>query len=113
MQLIQAKVEKTEVNVKSTICLHNFLCQTNSAAYCPTGFVDTYDETGEIKEGEWRKLVRDGQGMLLENINPLWGCRPTSSATGVRDFLKEYINMFEGSLPWQRDHVRSRGNVKE
>ena len=52
MQPIQAKVGKTELIVKSTICLHNFLRQTNSAAYCPTGFVDTYDETGEIKEGE-------------------------------------------------------------
>ena len=66
MQPIQA--EKTEFIVKSTICLHNFLRQTNNAAYCPTGFVDTYDETGEIKEEEWRKLVEDGQGMLLETL---------------------------------------------
>ena len=51
--------------------------------------------------------------MLLENIDPLRGCRPTNSAIGVRDFLKTYVNSFEGSLPWQWDHVRSRGNVKE
>ena len=82
MQQIQAKVEKTKLIVKSTICLHNFLRQTNSAAYCSTGFVDTYDETGEIKEGEWRKLVGDGQGMLLENIDPLLSCQPTNSAIG-------------------------------
>ena len=58
MQPIQAKVEKTELIVKSTICLHNFLCQTNSVAYCPTGFVDTYDETGALKVGEWQKISR-------------------------------------------------------
>ena len=113
MQPIQAKVKKTELIVKSTICLHNFLRQTNSATYFSTGFVDTYDETGEIKEGEWQKLAGDGQGMLLENIDPLRGCRPTNSTIGVRDFLKTYVNSFEGSLSWQWGHVRSRGNVKE
>ena len=64
MQPIQAKFEKTRLIIKSTICLHNFLRQTNCAAYCPTGFVDTYDETGQIKEGEWQKLV----GTLLFNL---------------------------------------------
>ena len=108
MQPIQAKVEKTELIVKSTICLHNFLRQTDSAAYCPTGFIDTYDETCEIKEGEWRKLVLYGVV-----VDPLRGCRPTNSAMGVRGFLKTYVNSFEGSLPWQCDHVKSRGNVKE
>ena len=51
--------------------------------------------------------------MLLENIDPLRGCRPNNSAIGVRYFLKTYVNSFKGSLPWQWDHVRSRGNVKE
>ena len=54
MQPIQSIVEKTDRIVKATICLHNFLQQTNSAGYCPTGFVVSYDETGRIKEGEWR-----------------------------------------------------------
>ena len=112
MQPIEANVEKTESIVKATICLHNFLRQTNSAAYCPSGFVDTYDETGQIKEGEWRKLVADGQG-LLENIEPLRGCRPTNSAMAIRDTLKRYVNSFEGSVPWQWDYVRSRGTVRE
>ena len=39
MQLIQSTVEKTDRIVKATICLHNFLRQTNGAGYCPMGFV--------------------------------------------------------------------------
>ena len=62
MQPMQSTVEKTDRIVKATICLHNFLRQTNSAGYCPTGFVDSYDETGTIKEREWKRLVRDKNG---------------------------------------------------
>ena len=47
---IQSSVEKTDMIIKASICLHNFLRQTNSAGYCPAGFVDTYDNTGKIKE---------------------------------------------------------------
>ena len=54
MQPIQSTVEKTDRIVKVTICLHNFLWQTYRAGYCLMGFVDCYDKTGTIKEGEWR-----------------------------------------------------------
>ena len=62
MQPIQSTVEKSDQIVKATICLHNFLRQTNSFGYCPTGFVDSYDKTKTIKEGEWRHLVGDNNG---------------------------------------------------
>ena len=50
---------------------------------------------------------------LKRSIRRKRGCRPSNAPIGVRDFLKTYVNSFEGSLPWQWDHVRSRGNVKE
>ena len=72
MQPIQSTVEKTDRIVKATICLHNVLRQTNSAGYCPTGFVDFYDETRTIKEGEWRRLVGDNNGAtLFQDIPPV------------------------------------------
>ena len=37
----QTTVENAEIVVKATICLHNFLCQTNSAGFCLTDFVDS------------------------------------------------------------------------
>ena len=42
---------------KAAICLHNFLRQTNSALYCPTGFVDSVDGSGDITSGEWGSIV--------------------------------------------------------
>ena len=65
MQPIQRTVEKTYRIIKATICLHNFLRQTNSAGSCPTGFVGSYNETGTIKDGEWRRLVGDNNGATL------------------------------------------------
>ena len=44
MQPIQTSVENAEILIESKISLHNFLSQTNSAGYCPTGFEDPWDE---------------------------------------------------------------------
>ena len=93
MQPIQSTVEKTDRIVKATICLHNSLRQKNSAGYCPTGFVDSYDETGTIKEGEWRRLVGDNNGaILLQDIPSVRGSRPTTSALEVRNIMKSYVS---------------------
>lgn len=112
MQPIQTNAKNAEAIVKATICLHNFLRQTNSAGYCPSGFVDSWDGTGEIKEGEWRRLVSQ-ESELLSDISPIRGSRPASSAVAVRESLKGYVNSMEGSLSWQWNHVRSRGTVIE
>ena len=112
IQPIQSAVEKTDRIVKATISLHNFLRQTNNAGYCPTGFVDSYYETGTIKEGKWRRLVGDNNGAaLLQDIPPVRGSYPTTSAVEVRNIMKSYVNSMEGSVPWQCDHVRSRGDI--
>lgn len=110
---IQTCAKNAENIVKATLCLHNFLRQTNSAAYCPAGFVDSWDEKGEIKEGEWRRLVADDQNIILRDLPPLRGSRPANSAADVREGLKSYVNSLEGSLSWQWEHVRSRGNVRK
>ena len=86
MQPIQSTVEKTDRIVKATICLHNFLRQAGSAAYCPTGVADFYDETGTIKKRKWRRLVGDNNGAtLLQDIHPVRGSHPTTSALEVRN----------------------------
>ena len=35
---IQTSVETAENIVKATVCLHNYLRQTNTVSYCPSGF---------------------------------------------------------------------------
>jgi hypothetical protein len=58
---IQASVETTEYMVKAAVCLHNYLRQTNNACYCPAGFVDSQDNTGQIQPGEWRSIVKHSE----------------------------------------------------
>ena len=100
MQPIKSTVEKTDQIVKGAICLHNFLRQANSAGYCPTSFVDSYDETGTIKEGEWRRLIGDNNGAtLLQDALAVRGSRPTILALELRSITKSYVTSMEGSVP--------------
>ena len=63
---IQASVETAEEITKAAVCLHNYLRQTNSASYCPSGFVDSEDGSGDIRPGEWRQIVRnESRGALV------------------------------------------------
>ena len=56
--LIRASRENIIHYVMATICLHNYLRQTDRARYCPASFVDSFDGTGRFKPGEWRRLVK-------------------------------------------------------
>ena len=110
---IQTSVTSAESIIQATICLHNYLRQTNSAAYCPSGFVDSEDSTGEIKPGEWRNIVSAGRGDgALRPLPCMRGSRLLKSAVEVREVLKNYVNSNEGCVPWQWDYVRSRGPRK-
>lgn len=106
---INASVETAVSITKAALCLHNFLRQTDSAGYCPNGFCDSEDSSGEIKPGQWRKEVpREGSG-AMRNMPPLRGRRMSCSAIEVRNALKDYFLSDKGQVPWQLDYVRSRG----
>ena len=49
---ICANVENAENYTLACLALHNYLRLTENASYCPSGFVDSVDDTGRIKEGE-------------------------------------------------------------
>ncbi|CAH3158977.1 unnamed protein product [Pocillopora meandrina] len=108
-RLIQASVQTAEEITKAAVCLHNYLRQTNSASYCPSGFVDSEDGSGDIRPGEWHQVVRNDSRGALFDIAPLRGRRYSNSAIEVREALMEYFVSDSGSLPWQWNHVRSRG----
>jgi len=48
---IQTKVETVQKAVQTTVGLHNYLQQTDSATYCPAGFVDSFESSGNILPG--------------------------------------------------------------
>lgn len=40
---------------KAAIALHNYLCSEEGGMYCPGGFVDGEDSSGNIINGTWRE----------------------------------------------------------
>lgn len=95
--------------VMAAICLYNYLRQTDSARYCPLGFVDSLDGTGWFTPGEWRRLVKaEGNGCLADIPN-VRGSRYTSNAIEMRDVLRGYVNSSFDKVSWQSDHVRRTG----
>ena len=111
---IQTSVETAVAIVQAAICLHNYLRQTNGAAYCPAVFSDSEDSSGRIKEGEWRRIVSaEGENGALRPLPLARGSRQVKAAVEVREICKNYMVSREGAVPWQWDYVRSRGPVIE
>ena len=107
---IRASPENIENYVLAALSLHNYLRQTDNAGYCPTGFIDSENSTGQIKEGEWRAIVA-GDGAF----NPLQkrhNTRSTNTAIAIRNALKDYLNGV-GAVPWQFKHVRRTNDISE
>ena len=110
---IQTGIETAENIVKAAICLHNYLRQTNGATYCPSGFVDSEEATGQIRQGEWRAIVsQDGANGALRPLPLPRGARYSAAANDARELIREYVNSDRGSVPWQWDVVRSRGATR-
>ena len=66
--IISTPIETSVVNAErytlACIYLHNYLRLTNNPSSCPNSFVDCEGSTGDIKEGEWRKIVMERNGAL-------------------------------------------------
>ena len=60
---IIATPEYVVLFTKAAIALHNYLRVKESTVYCPPGFVDADDGTGNLLEGEWRAQTSDDTGM--------------------------------------------------
>ena len=91
------------------MCLHNYPRGTNNACYCPAGFVDSEDTTGEIHPGEWRTIVQEESNGALRPVCRPRGSRYPQSAVNIQKNLKEYVKSPEGALSWQWDYVRCKG----
>ena len=61
---MRANIENIEKYVLACLFLHNYLRLTDNAFYCPAGFVDSFHETGNSKQGEWRGLVIGNERLL-------------------------------------------------
>ena len=95
--------------VKAWLCLHNYLRLIMSAQYIPKGFADCKNGSGEIIAGYWRKIVpNDSNGLAqLKKYTNKYG----SSAKEIREIFERYSNSDEGSLPWQLNYIKNRGDT--
>ena len=107
-QPIIASEENVRHYIFACMCLHNYLRQTENSFYCPQGFIDVSNRSGDIKEGEWRKL--DACGGLLDTMKKVKGSRRNVCAKNSRDLLRAYFNE-TNVLPWQLAKVRSTGRT--
>ncbi|CAB4014818.1 Hypothetical predicted protein [Paramuricea clavata] len=81
---IRASISTVDAIVKATLCLHNYLCMTENAQYIPTGFVDC-DSSLDMKEGEWRNIVRGGANSGFQNISRIESPNYSIDAKTTRD----------------------------
>ena len=83
--------------------LPNYLLLVDNAFYCRAGFVDSFDETGNLKQREWRGLVV-GNGRIVTPKLCQGSCYP-NQVVKMRNAIFEFVICEEGSVSWQEQHV--------
>lgn len=106
---ISVSVNTVELIVQAAVCLHNYRKLTETALYCPSGFVESVDQTGSIKPGEWRSMVSSTDKGALAGLSRVRGSRYVANAIQLREGLTDYLNSKQGEVPWQWADVRSTG----
>ena len=71
------------------------------------GFIDSENDDGSIKEGDWRKIVREGTA--LSDLPSARGGRRQLEAKELQTALKHYLNSENGMVEWQLEYVRRTG----
>ena len=65
--------------------------QIHNAYYCPTGFVDSENSNGSIKEDSWRDSIRSEGVAGLQETGNVRGARYQQNALEQRKALKDYF----------------------
>ena len=85
--------------------------QTDTASYTPSGFIDSKDLSGKIKEGSWRGVFQN-EGTYAMNVIPkICNSRTKNLVLTIQDNLAKYLVTEEGQVPWQWDYVRRSGKT--
>ena len=89
---VKASVENIKRYTQAAVCLHNYLRQTENALYSPSGFIDSENSSGEIKHGEWRRIVDEEESGCFRSIPRCKGGRRKKNSIKMREALKRYVN---------------------
>lgn len=99
------KISTIEYIVQATTCLHNYIISTQTCnnMYLQNGILDCENSDGEVREGNWRNIVREN-GF----INPLGRIGANIGATSAvrqRETVANYFVSEEGSIPFQWQYI--------
>jgi len=98
------KPDRAQKIVAACCSLHNYLLKESRNDYCPPGFDDSYDEQGNLVEGNWRKIIPP-TSLMNSSISAQIGGRPPKNAVEIREHMKDYFNSPSGSVAWQAKAV--------
>jgi hypothetical protein len=96
-----ADAQRATCLVKAMCVLHNYLRKTEDPTYCPPGFADSVDPSGNITNGFWRAAQSP-----LDELN-IASRSMTTAASEIRNRLVTYFSG-PGSVSWQENHVNQR-----
>ena len=100
---MRANIENAENYTLACLALHNYLRLTENALYCPRRFVDSVEDTGRIKERDWRSIVQSNSTHFrITNISNVRGSR-YSDETAI---IHYYLNSEKGAVPWQKEYIK-------
>ena len=105
MQPIALAPEKVQNVVMACCYLHNFIRNRlgTISIYTPSGSIDTKDpDTHEVVPADWRQLPQP-QG--LRPLERQGSNRQTNCAKELREYICDYFNSDDGSVPWQENMI--------
>ena len=105
-QLIEASPEKVKKYTLAAIALHNYLREADTASYTPSGFINSKDSSGKIKEGSWRGGFQHEGAHAMNVISKIHNSRIKNSILTIRGDWAKYLVTEEGQVPWKLDHLR-------
>ena len=84
---------------------------TENSHHIPAEFVDCEDNEENVISGDLRREVNDDNAGLTQ-LDRITGNRYAFEAGGSRDDFMAYFNSPTGEVPWQLQHVRNYGRVR-
>ena len=75
--------------------------QADTASYTPSGFPDSEDSSGKIKEGSWIGVFQHEGAHVMNVIPKIQNSRTKNFIVTTQDNLAKYLVTEEGQVPWQ------------
>ena len=63
-----------------------------NATYTPAGFVDSRSSSGDIRDGDWRKICSE-DNLGFQEVKEIRGSRHGKSSNDMRNGLKNPLNV--------------------